>query len=203
MHSLVTSIFLYACVSWTLTAEQQRRIQPIEMRCYPKIPRISYKAHVTNKELCAKIQQAIQTTQRPDHHKETHTKMVLTCLRFIRSGQNLLARHSERRKTRQAEEEVGKQHQEWTGLEFAKSQKAVESRGKWMKLSVKSSVVPQRPLCLRDRGWWRWSLHWQLCFPTHVCDFSLLSRWCRHMNLNLGISLTGLIRSLKRHNNLH
>ena len=27
IHSLVTSIFLYACESWTLTAELQRRIQ--------------------------------------------------------------------------------------------------------------------------------------------------------------------------------
>ena len=37
MRSLVTSIFLYACESFTLTAELQRRIQAMEMRCYPKI----------------------------------------------------------------------------------------------------------------------------------------------------------------------
>ena len=36
----------------------------------------------------------------------------MTCIPFIRSGQNHLARHSERgKKTRQAEEEVGRQHQ--------------------------------------------------------------------------------------------
>ena len=40
---------------------------------------------------------------------------------------------------------------EWTGLEFAKSQRAVENREKWRKLVVKSSVVPQRPSLLRDR----------------------------------------------------
>ena len=34
-------------------------------------------------------------------------------------------------------------HNDITGLEFAKSQKAVESREKWRKLAVKSSVVPQ------------------------------------------------------------
>ena len=32
---------------------------------------------------------------------------------------------------------------EWTGLEFAESQRAVENREKWRKLVVKSSVVPQ------------------------------------------------------------
>ena len=36
-HSLVTSIFLYACESWTLTAALQRRIQAMKMRCYRKI----------------------------------------------------------------------------------------------------------------------------------------------------------------------
>ena len=54
------SIFLYACESWTLTAELQRRIQAMEMRCYRKILRISYKDHVINEEVRAKIQQAIR-----------------------------------------------------------------------------------------------------------------------------------------------
>ena len=59
MHSLVTSIFLYACESWTLTAELQRRIQAMEMWSYCKILHISRKDHAANEEVCAKIQQAI------------------------------------------------------------------------------------------------------------------------------------------------
>ena len=59
MRSLVTSIFLYACESWILTAELQRRIQAMEMRCYSKILHISYKDHVTNEGVRAKIQPAI------------------------------------------------------------------------------------------------------------------------------------------------
>ena len=55
MRSLVTSIFLYASESWTLVAELQRRIQAMEMRCYRKILHISYKDHVTNEEVRAKI----------------------------------------------------------------------------------------------------------------------------------------------------
>ena len=39
---------------------------------------------------------------------------------------------------------------EWTGLEFAKSQRAVKNREKWRKLVAKSSVVPQRPSRSRD-----------------------------------------------------
>ena len=34
---------------------------------------------------------------------------------------------------------------EWTGLELAESQRAVENREKMRKLVVKSSVVPHRP----------------------------------------------------------
>ena len=53
-----------------------------------------------------------QTTGRPDHRKETQTTVVWSCLPFFRSGQNHFARHTERgKKTRQTEEEVGRQHQ--------------------------------------------------------------------------------------------
>ena len=52
------------------------------------------------------------TRRRPDHRKETQTAVVWSCPPVIRSGQNHLARHSERGKeTRQREEEVGRQHQ--------------------------------------------------------------------------------------------
>ena len=60
MCSLVTSIFLYAFKSWTLTAELQRRTQAMEMRCHRKILHILHKNHVTSKEVCAKIQQAVE-----------------------------------------------------------------------------------------------------------------------------------------------
>ena len=69
----------------------------MEMRCYRKILRISYKNHVTNEEVRAKIQQAIGP------HEDLLTivkrrKLVWSCLPFISSGQNHLARHSERGK---------------------------------------------------------------------------------------------------------
>ena len=123
------------------------------MRCCRKILRISYKDHVSNEEVRAKIQQAIGPNEdSPDHRKETQTEVVWTCLPFFRSGKYHLARHSESgKKTRQTEEEVGRQDWEWTSLEFDRSQRAVENRGKWRKLVAKSSVVPQRPSRLINR----------------------------------------------------
>ena len=58
MRNLILSTFLYACDSWTLTAEIERRIQTLEMRCYRKLLNISYKDHVTNEEVRKRIQNA-------------------------------------------------------------------------------------------------------------------------------------------------
>ena len=112
----------------------------METRCYRKTLHISYKDHVTNEEVRAKIQQAIG----PHEDlltivKRLQTAVVWSCLPFIRFGQNHFTKHSERgKKTRQTEEEVGRQHQG-----FGKSLKAVENKEKWRKLVGKSSVVPQ------------------------------------------------------------
>ena len=59
MCSLVISIFLFACESWTLTAELQKRMQAFEMRCYQRLLNILYKDHVTNEEVRKKIPAAI------------------------------------------------------------------------------------------------------------------------------------------------
>ena len=56
MRTLILSTFLYACGSWTLTAEFKRRIHALEMRCYRRLLTISYKEHVTNEEVRYRIQ---------------------------------------------------------------------------------------------------------------------------------------------------
>ena len=153
MCSIVTSIFLYACESWTFTAELQRRIQAIEIRCYDKILHISYKDHVTNVEVCARIQQAIGT------HKELltivkrrklqwcgHVSCSSGLAKTILQGTVKGGRRQGRQRKRW-EDTI----REWTGLEFGKSQRTVENREKRRKLVVKSSVVPKRPSRLRDR----------------------------------------------------
>ena len=58
MRTLILSTFLYACESWTLTAEIERRIQALEMRCYRRLLNIFYKDHVANEEVRNRIQDA-------------------------------------------------------------------------------------------------------------------------------------------------
>ena len=122
----------------------------MEIRQYRKVLRISYKNHVTNEEVGAKIQQVVGP------HEDLMTivntrelQRIWTCLLFIRSGQKHLARHRERgKKTKQAEEEVGRRHQ---GMDKPRDHQVPEGSGEQRKLVVKSSVLPQRSPRLRDR----------------------------------------------------
>ena len=50
IYSLSMSIFLYACETWTLTADIGE-IQKMEMRRFRKLLGISYRDHTTNKEV--------------------------------------------------------------------------------------------------------------------------------------------------------
>ena len=123
------------------------------MRCYRKILRISYKDHATNEEARAKIQQAIQPyddllniVKRRKLQWYGHVSRSSGLAKTILQGTVKGGRRQSRQRKRW-EDNIW----EWTGLEFAKSQRAVEYRGKWRKLVAKSSVVPQRPSRLRDR----------------------------------------------------
>ena len=70
------------------------------------------------------------TARRPDHRKETQTVVVLSCLPFVRSGQNHLARHSEReKKTRRTKEKVGRQRQGMNTPGVRRVRQVQESRG--------------------------------------------------------------------------
>ena len=134
-------------------AELQRRIQALEMRCYRKTLRISHKHHVTHKEVRAKIHQAIGP------HEDLLTIVKRLKLQwygyvFRSSGlaksilqSTVKGGRRQGRQRKRWEDNIRK----WTGLEFAKSQRAVENSENWRKLAVKSSLVPQRPSQLRDR----------------------------------------------------
>ena len=115
----------------------------MENEVYRKILHISYKDHVTNEEVCAKIQQAIGP----------HEDLLTIVKRHKLQWYGHVSRSSGLAKTilqgtvkggrRQGRQRKRWEHnlREWTGLEFGRSQRAMENRGKWRKLVVKSSVV--------------------------------------------------------------
>ena len=136
--------------SRTLIAQLQR-IQATEMRCYRKILRILYKDHVTNEEVRAKIRQTIgphedllTIVKRRKLQWYGHVSRSSGLAKTISQGTVKGGRRRGRQRMRWEDK------LEWIGLEFGKSQRAVENREKWRKLVAKSSLVPQRPSRLRD-----------------------------------------------------
>ena len=152
MRSLVTSIFLYACESWALTAEIQRRIQAMEMKCYRKILHISYKDHITNEEVRAKIQQVIgphehllMIVKRRKLHWYGHVSRSSGLAKTILQDTVKGGRRQGRQRKRW-EDNI----REWTCLEFAKSQRAVENRAKLEKTGRK--IICGAPTTLAVKG---------------------------------------------------
>ena len=123
------------------------------MRCYRKILHISYKDHVTNGEVSAKIQQAIgphkdllMIVKRCKLQWYGHVSHSSGLAKTILQGTVKGGRRQGRQRKRW-EDNI----REWTGLEFGRPLRTVENREKWRKLAAKSSVVPQRPSWLRNR----------------------------------------------------
>ena len=152
MRSLVTSIFLYACELYpnSRVAKKNRshgnEVLPedithlIQRPCYQRGSPCQFPA-------------GNRTTQRPPaDRKETQTAVVWSCFSFIRSGQNHLARHSERgKKTRQTEEEVGRQHEGMDRPGVWQVPEGSGEQGKMEKTGYEFICVPQRPSRLRNR----------------------------------------------------
>ena len=104
--------------------------------------RISYKDHVTNEEVRTKIQQAIgphddlpTIVKRRKLQWYGHVSLSSGLAKTILQG----TVKGERRQGRQRklwEDNI----RGWTGLEFGKSQRAVENREKWRKLVAKNHL---------------------------------------------------------------
>ena len=144
--------FLYACETWNLIAELQRTIQAMEMRCARNILHISSKDHVTNEEVRAKIQQAIEPHEDPltivKRHKLQwygHVSRSSGLAKSILQGTVKKGRRQSRQRKRW--EDI----REWTDLEFVKSQSSVENKEQMEETGRESSVVPKRPLRLKGR----------------------------------------------------
>ena len=145
--SLVISIFMYACESWTLTAELEKRTQAFEMRCYRRLLNMSYKDHVTNEEVCRKIQAAIgeydelltlvkKRKLKWFGHVSRSSGLAKTILQGTVKGKRKRGRQKKR-----WEDNI----KEWTGMDFASSTRAAENRSRWKGIVANASVVPRRP----------------------------------------------------------
>lgn len=153
MRALVISIFLYACETWTITAEIEKKVQAMEMRCYRKILGISYKDHITNDEVRQTIRQHIgpyedllATVKRRKLQWYGHITRSSGLAKTVLQGTVEGARRRGRQKKKWVDNIM-----EWTGNDFATTQAQARNRQTWRELSKRASrVVPRRPSGLRD-----------------------------------------------------
>ena len=153
MRSLAMSICLYACETWTITSDIERRIQALEMRRFCKLLGISYRDHITNEKVKARIVNAIG--QYEDLLASVKRRKLKWYGHVIRSPglakttlQGTVQGGRRRDRQRKRWEDNVK---EWTGLEWNIILRKAENREEWRKLVVKSTVVPQLSARLRDR----------------------------------------------------
>ena len=151
MHSLVTPIFLYASESYPHSRAPKKNTSHGNEIVPQDAIQNSYKDHVTNEEVRAKIQQAIGPHEDLTHVKRRTLQWYVYVFRLSGLAKTILEGtvKGERRQGGQRkrwEDNI----REWTGLGFGKSQRAVENREKWRKLVAESSVVTQRPSRLRE-----------------------------------------------------
>ena len=144
MRSLVTSIFLYACESWTLTSDLERRIQAMEMRCFRKILRISYKDHITNEEVKSKVRREIGTYKDLLHIVKTrklkwygHTTRSSGLAKTILQG-TVKGGRKRGRQMKRWEDNIS----EWTGLTLGVTMRKAEDRDVWRNLVARRLKCP-------------------------------------------------------------
>ena len=124
----------------------------MEMRCYHKILHISYKDHVTNKEVCAKIQQAtgphedlLTIVKRHKLQWYGHVSRSSGLAKTILQGTVKGGRRPERQRKRW-EDSI----REWTGLEFRQVPEGSGEQGKMEKTGCK--VICGAPTTLAVKG---------------------------------------------------
>ena len=143
MRTLILAAFHYACESWTLTAEIERRLQALEMRCYRLLLTISFKDHVTNEEVRNRIQNTIgvhddlltivkKQKRRWYGHISRSSGMAKTILQGTVKGARRRGRQNKR-----WENNI----QEWSRMVFGDSLRAAEDREGWKGIVVTSSVM--------------------------------------------------------------
>ena len=153
MRSLAMFICLYACETWTIIADSERRIQALEMRCFCKLLGISYRDHITDEEVKARTGNAIKPhedllTSVKRHQLKWYGQVTRSSglVKTILQGAVQGGRRRGRQRKRW-EDNI----KEWTGLEWNITLRKAENREEWRKLIVKSTVVPQRSARLQDK----------------------------------------------------
>ena len=131
MRSLVFSIFLYGCESWTLKERDKRRINALEMWCWRQMLRISWTEHRTNHYVLQRVGNP------PSLLGEVSKRKLRYCGHILRRSDSL---------------------EKWIMMgAFHEKRKRGRPRTTWMDgvKRMTSMTVEQVRTCVEDRETWR------------------------------------------------
>ena len=121
----------------------------VDMRCFRKLLGISYRDHITNEEVKARIGNAVGPYEDPlTSVKRRKLKWYGYVTRSSGLAKTILQGTVQGGRQRKRWEDNIK---EWTGLERNIILRKAENCEEWRKLAVKSSAVPQRSARLWGR----------------------------------------------------
>ena len=142
MRVLVITISIYACDTWTLTAELQRRLQSLEFRCFRKILGI-YKDRITNEHVRKTIikhigpyEDLLATVKRQKLKWYWHVTRSDGLTKVMLQGTVEVRRRRGRPKKSWIDNIA-----EWTGKSFAETQAMAHNRQNWRDLMRKSVMT--------------------------------------------------------------
>ena len=156
LRSLVISVFLYACESWTLNSYLEKRIASLEMRCLRQLLGIDYRQHITNEEVRARVTAMIGPHQdlleivktrklKWFGHTTRHNGLAKDCLQGTVQGV---------RKSGRPRKMWKDNIKEWTGLSLADATRMAENRDLWrdmVRVAASSDGPQQRPKSLWEQ----------------------------------------------------
>ena len=136
MRSLVISIFLYACESWTLTAELEKRTQAfiIYGPCYP------WGGLQEDPSSIGEYDELLTLVKKRKLRWFGHVSRSFGLAKTILQG-TVKGKRKRGRQKKRLEDNI----KEWTEMDFSSSTGAAETRKRWKGIVANSAVVPQRP----------------------------------------------------------
>ena len=144
--AITSNIRVHACETWTITADIERRIQALEMRCFCKLLGFLYRDHITNEEVKTRTGNTIRlcedlliTVKRRKLKWYGHVTRSSGLAKTILQGTVQGGRRRGRQRKRW-EDNI----KEWTGLECNILLRKAEKCKEWRKLVASPTVVSQQ-----------------------------------------------------------
>ena len=128
--TLIFSVFLYGCESWTIRKEERKKIDALELWCWRKLLKISWIDKITNANVLAQIQPVISLEAKINKQKLSYFGHIMRSKDSLEKS--ILVGKCEGKRKR------GRQRMRWldnlkevTGKDLIELKELVQDRSKW------------------------------------------------------------------------